>query len=181
VFSRCPTGGVCEGGTSLPYPQKGYWIDRTSYEYGDEVYRCIFDTCTGFDPVQELDHRAMDCWTMTGFNRSFCEGDQMMCSEGSTGPLCGTCIKGYHYDSGDRRCKNCLSSISSFVNISLFLLAMFGFIAAVNIWERVAHNNLAFIVTTFFQNMESGTLKVIWVTYQIIVSAVFNLEIEVFI
>lgn len=105
---KCPTGGVCNGGSSLPYPEPGYWIDRSEYKYGGDIYRCVIDTCVGYakreekildatygtdsllteeDDTSTSSYDYINCWSQDDFNRSVCNSNSLMCSKGSTGPL----------------------------------------------------------------------------------------------
>lgn len=86
---RCPTGGICEGGSSLPYPEPGYWVDRSFYKYGGDIFRCVIDTCVGYESrenklLAENDH--VNCWSQSDFNKTICSDPEfLMCATGSSG------------------------------------------------------------------------------------------------
>jgi hypothetical protein len=44
----CPEGAICSGGTTMPFPKAGWWIDRASYETGGAAFPCFRGTCDGF-------------------------------------------------------------------------------------------------------------------------------------
>ena len=44
----CPEGAICSGGTAMPFPKAGWWIDRSSYVAGSVAFRCTRATCEGF-------------------------------------------------------------------------------------------------------------------------------------
>ena len=44
----CPEGAICSGGTAMPFPKEGWWIDRSSYTAGGVAFRCLRGTCEGF-------------------------------------------------------------------------------------------------------------------------------------
>jgi len=44
----CPEGAICNGGTAMPFPKAGWWINRASYAAGNTAFRCVRATCLGF-------------------------------------------------------------------------------------------------------------------------------------
>ena len=44
----CPEGAICSGGTAMPFPKAGWWIDRSSYVTGGVAFQCFRGTCEGF-------------------------------------------------------------------------------------------------------------------------------------
>jgi len=44
----CPEGAICSGGTAMPFPKEGWWIDRSSYAAGGVAFPCLRGTCEGF-------------------------------------------------------------------------------------------------------------------------------------
>jgi len=44
----CPKGAICSGGTAMPFPKPGWWINRASYAAGSKAFRCVRATCLGF-------------------------------------------------------------------------------------------------------------------------------------
>ena len=83
---ECPEGAICLGGNLSPVPLPGYWVDRGEYSRGGDVYACVFETCVGASAKDEN----LACFSRLGFNQSACEPNELMCSKGSYGPLCGT-------------------------------------------------------------------------------------------
>lgn len=45
----CPSNGECLGGTELPRPRRGFFVDRSSLDFAHLVFRCHRETCTGTD------------------------------------------------------------------------------------------------------------------------------------
>lgn len=90
---------------SMPYPDKGYWIDRSSYKKAGDVYLCARDTCPGFEEIADEYkdgsdlHSIYQCWTYAAFYNassnwlaSQCsDSSDLQCSPGSQGPMCGSC------------------------------------------------------------------------------------------
>lgn len=101
----------------------------------------------------------------------------LLCSTGASGPLCGTCNYGFIYKAASRRCQPCEGAqVQSFIIMGIMgaaaALAALVFLFGVDLpcfrGNRVVH---------FFRSIDSGSLKVAWVTYQIIASTSFNLNI----
>ena len=98
---ECPAGAICKGGTAMPYPKPGYWIDRSDNtadgivaELRGKVWECPRDTCKGADGSNEGDDDGVDgdldgssCWTIDKYNASDCVDDALMCKGGATGPV----------------------------------------------------------------------------------------------
>ena len=103
--SECPTHASCVGGTSLPIPDKGFWIDRTELKFSDIVIRCPRGE-TACDSGDERQTRTKDCWSLSNF--SACSLG-LVCTPGSTGPLCGACDEGWA-KSLSQTCESCPSS-----------------------------------------------------------------------
>jgi hypothetical protein len=53
VSSPCVEHASCLGGLVGPIPDKGYWVDRSSYAFAAAVYRCPRNTCRGGGDVNE--------------------------------------------------------------------------------------------------------------------------------
>jgi hypothetical protein len=43
----CPANAVCAGGRQAPVPDRGWWVDRSRYQFAGELYRCSRSTCQG--------------------------------------------------------------------------------------------------------------------------------------
>jgi serine/threonine protein kinase/membrane protein implicated in regulation of membrane protease activity len=204
---ECPEGGFCPGGASLFYPKEGYWVDRSSYEYGDKIYECSWDTCIGFSAAKsrlvkgetndDMSEELLGCWEELSFNSSVCNADDLMCDEGSAGPLCGTCKDTYTYNSATRKCIDCdgdQSVIPAIVvgSIALLLvLLVIGFVLkdsplfggaglmetrhqAILLWNSI----LKIPPFSILKHVDQGMLKVIWGTSQIVGTISWNLSIR---
>ena len=79
----CPDDAICPGGEAMPWPQPGFWVDRSALIYGAEVYPCPRDTCKG--------GANSSCWAIEAYNSSsnlVCDANALQCAEGSAGPMC---------------------------------------------------------------------------------------------
>ena len=173
---------VCFGGAT---PRCVSYCCR--YEYADDLYKCSRDTCKGSDPSNFTGNAS--CWHEARFpeedDATFVTDDangcndesRLLCSNGASGPLCGTCDYGYIFKASSRRCERCAGAqLKSFIILGVMgavgALAALVFLFGVELpclrGNRVIH---------FFRCIDSGSLKVAWVTYQIIASTSFNLNI----
>jgi len=102
--ASCPQHMNCAGGKHAPAPEKGYWVDRSSYEFVKDVYPCPRRTCTGSKSTDS-------CWTAdnitTDVESGPCEENTLLCMEGSRGPLCGSCETHYIFKPISRVCEPC--------------------------------------------------------------------------
>jgi hypothetical protein len=77
----CPTFS----GNALPTPKADYWMDTHALKSfagaSVDIYRCPRLTCKGSTP----EHSA--CWLPD--NITTCNRDELLCTNGATGPLCG--------------------------------------------------------------------------------------------
>ncbi len=94
---ECPDNMKCEGGATLPYPMRGYWVSLESY---DEIFsenididaeRCIQHNCVGAE-----DAEVEGCFDGSA-PVADCDEDAL-CGVGSTGILCGICEYGYYLE-----------------------------------------------------------------------------------
>mmetsp|Transcript_31113 Transcript_31113/g.40023 ORF Transcript_31113/g.40023 Transcript_31113/m.40023 type:complete len:405 (-) Transcript_31113:1385-2599(-) len=169
--SSCPHHAVCNGGLFSPIPKQDYWIDHSSYDYAGDLYRCTRDTCIGGG-----NHSF--CWTLHGFNNTQCyENSALQCSEGSFGPLCGSCEQGYVYSVTSRTCDSCNEETKVFTYlimtglfILLLMMVMFSNLDEEHQWKQRFRGLIRYV--------DSGSLKVLWVTSQIIVSSSLTLNIK---
>jgi hypothetical protein len=166
--NSCPSHAECLGGVKAPLPDNGFWSDHSDYKYADDMYRCARSTCNG-----GTNHSS--CWTLNGFKESGCNQEQ--CIKGAKGPLCGSCSNGYVYNPSSSVCESCsenwvlIASVISGMFLVVFLVVIFLTMHRRQHGKKIAKAILKYI--------DSGTLKVIWVTYQIVVSASFTLNIRV--
>jgi hypothetical protein len=102
----------CAGDLQAPAPNKGYWVDRSSYDYVDELYACSRKTCKG-------SHSLSECWDYSNKSAAqshACNKDNVLCIAGSKGPICGkfSLIKMTHT-------QLCISlNLSKYLSLSLF-------------------------------------------------------------
>jgi hypothetical protein len=173
ISEACPTNGNCAGGLQGVAPNKGYWVDRSSYDYVDRLYSCPRLTCKGGNSNGS-------CWGYAAYNTSqssdadVCDADALLCTEGAIGPLCGSCDQDYVYRGETKTCVAC-GSAKKFAFTALGVAAA-AVIALIVLAAGYRHKNP---VSQFIKSMDSGSLKVLWVTYQIIMSVSWNLDIEV--
>jgi len=168
--SVCPS----ENGVELPTPTVGFWINThklSSFSGGHiDVYRCNRLTCKGTTP------ESSSCWLPS--NVTSCNRDALLCSNGATGPLCGSCGAGYVYSSADRYCITCTQSVARLIFMvsgALMLLITFVIVKVKNIrfkrWERTWLGNL-------MKHIDSGPGRVLWTNYQIIQSVSWSLDVS---
>ena len=107
----------------------------------------------------------------------FCDSAEVLCEKGSTGPLCGTCEYGYIFRTTSRTCELCQAAEGT----TFAVLAVGAALALVAVlvgygWLRVpcVRRNP---VLLFLSHIDGGSLKVVWVTYQLVASTSFNLQI----
>jgi hypothetical protein len=157
----------------------GYWVDISSYKYAGDLYKCSRDTCF----IASLQNTTSNCWKYTHFDSTnaslfYCNSDQLQCSRGAGGPLCGSCLDGYLFQSVANTCQECghvqLVSYVALACVVFVVLAIVIYFAhgdrfGVYDWELVR----------WLLNIDRGSLKVLWVTYQIIMSVTWNLDIQV--
>jgi len=135
----------------------------------NRIYHCPRLTCKGSDSRDA-------CWKYENFTSSSnkCDANTLICTEGAIGPLCGSCDFGYVYNAEIKSCTSC-GDAKKFAYTALFFT---GFMIIVIFALTVGYqqdNKLS----RFVKSLDSGSLKVLWVTYQIIMSVSWNLDIEV--
>jgi len=142
----------------------GYWLDAKSLSTfaSDEVevYRCPRDTCVGSSPT-----KFPSCWSAE--NVTSCASD-LLCSTGAVGPLCGACKEDFTYSSVNRKCSPCEEA-------NTLTLAMGGAVVVAVLVALAFHHELVALphaarASWFAQTLlvlDSGTLKIVWSTYQV--------------
>jgi len=128
---ECIDGASCPGGSSNPFPDAGYWVDRSKFSYGDRVYECPWNTCIGFQKVvnahdndDAMVNTLYACWSESTFDNKACDSSELMCAVGSTGPLCSTCEAHYTFVAADRTCLDCKSSEVALPSLALLIFGM---------------------------------------------------------
>jgi uncharacterized protein (DUF983 family) len=182
-----------------------FWVDRSAYDYSGVMYRCGRDTCKGGDVSAHLiatttvfnhgdemsavtssekkkkkSEALSQCWVYGHYNKSECKDkdDLLMCGEGANGPLCGSCKKSYTFNSVLNACEKCGGELSA---LFYAVLGSFLFVILL-VWFVDFYFKLSIrsnFMVHILSNMDSGSLKVIWVTYQIIISSSFTLNMKV--
>jgi hypothetical protein len=106
----CPNGGICLGGNFMPYPKVGYWIETKFQNIQSRgiVFACGSNSCPGFDLDRLPD--SLSCWKSSNYYDSNCNPNLLMCSKGSFGPLCGSCLPTYMFTTTSRSCIACKSA-----------------------------------------------------------------------
>jgi hypothetical protein len=192
---KCPNGAECVGGDRLPFPKEGYWHDFNEEKMKNAFYSCTFDSCLGLREVAKKDRTDDDtletlldlCFSKSGsLNSSRCDEDSLMCTEGSTGPMCGACLNDWIYSTSDRKCVKCSAKLwLSAVGVLLGILFVGGFVytfreGVVNAHPRlqpVLGEQLHFSFIRMIFSVNTGIFKVMWTTFQIIQSISLNLGI----
>jgi hypothetical protein len=187
----------------LPIPLEGYWVDRSSYEYAGTVYACPRDTCKGDSGGVNTARSSVsthvstasagaandECWTYGNYSTTGesgnCNDASLLCKEGSYGPLCGACSEEYVYNvviNSCEKCKHNAENVLLYIGIAMVTMVVSALFFCVVVKNKVfkgsfVHRNN--IMVKLLANVDSGSLKVIWVTYQIIVSSSLSLNIKV--
>jgi hypothetical protein len=156
----CPKNAECVGAYQAPIPNYNYWVDRRSYKYMISIHACVRSTCVF------LNRDTSDtCWNVnvtsfTDMSSSECDSNTLICDVGSEGPLCGSCKQGYVYESISRRCKVCSTSshITSQTWIGVSVVLALLTLVPIVYYSRAKE---------VFCYVDTGSLKVLWVTYQV--------------
>jgi uncharacterized protein (DUF983 family) len=155
VSTVCPDNAECFGAYQVPVPNNGYWVDRKSYKYMANIHACLRPTCV-FNNRNTND----SCWSINDVAlssaASMCDSDSLICGVGSEGPLCNSCKDGYVYESISHTCKVCSNPshvrTGSWVSGSIILVVLLLVLT---------------IRKGMFIHVDSGSLKVVWVSYQV--------------
>ena len=140
------------------------------------LYPCKRETCTGSGPDDDK------CWSRSSFHEgkrsevnSECKADALLCAVGSSGPLCGSCTPGFIYRANVKSCGPCDEAQATTlygVIAGLVLVALAGAVAAGLIPSPSPS------LSHICRSIDSGSLKVCWATYQIILSTSWTLDIR---
>jgi hypothetical protein len=166
----CPDHAACAGGNHGPAPLRGFWVDRASYAYAQYIYGCPRDTCKGSAPNAT-------CWLKNYYNSTSCDSNLIQCRIGAYGPLCGSCSAGYIYRGEKGYCEKCEQVSQSIAPILTIMgLCLIGALVVFQYRkEAIIKNNP---LVQFLESFDSGSLKVIWVNSQIVMSIGWNLDIK---
>ena len=162
-ITPCPAHAVCDGGTAMPRPEPGYWVDRRELENALFVYACPRETCTGGRSRDE------SCWDARNYNSTACFAqEEILCSEGAHGILCMSCEDSYTFNSALSQCLLCEG------NDNRIPLIIFGIVVLAAIICAVLYANgyrfpewvMDLHVVITINHVEKGHLKVAWVSAQ---------------
>jgi hypothetical protein len=162
-------------------------VGRSKYEYAAHIVKCSRNTCKG-------GNTASTCWKLDQYEDNHthtnlhvkCNSDSLQCVTGSIGPLCGSCDVGYVFRGSTNNCGPCKSAkLVSYIAVGSFmLLGVVAFLVSLQMKTNqtsavsmMIKNNR---VVNLLRSFDSGSLKVLWVTYQIIASSSFTLGITVY-
>jgi len=183
VATECPQNSVCGGGTLMPRPMRGYWVDRRDLKFSNSIYICPRETCNPQTTTTTTSSRRLvngvtsddrSCWDPNAYESNVCDSDNLLCIEGSRGALCGSCDNAYIYSSVDRICVACDVSLTrlTFIVGTATGLAL----AAVGLHFSGALEHMPTLLVGFGV-VDSGALRVAWANYQIIQSAARNIDV----
>jgi len=175
---ECPNHASCFGGSQIPVPKVNYWVDVSSnFKFADIMFPCSRLGCVG---VEASNH---SCWNQfLNVSDDFTATcNELQCGPGSYGPLCSSCLPDYIYRGEANDCVSCDGvsnfgeGIMAFLTCALFGYIYFKLFAGSSVLFRI---DFVKTICQFFSSFESGALKVMWVTYQIIMSTRWNLDIK---
>ena len=173
----CPVGSVCGGGELLPAPTEGKWIHRP-YEVGKAqssnvesiIYLCIRKTCAGAAKEGGLVFEP-ECWTPQALDAptSSCSADDLLCTRGAHGRLCGSCLDGFEFSSMSQQCESCPSNLWVYptiflaVGVAVAVLASLVYTGTLVIPPIIRESSLFGL----FRVADAGSVKVLFSTYQV--------------
>ena len=184
----CPDNAVCIGGNALPYPKPGYWSDYANYSESPDVpgqiltiFECDFTTCKGSPEALQR------CWTLAAIQNQSCDGDALLCGEGASGIVCGSCDNGYTFSNFERRCISCNDNghVVTRVATAFFMLAAIIYVTSSRIIACAQHfhilskdNWMVDGLVSLHNRTDVDKLKSGWVGLSIIASMPIAIEIN---
>jgi syndecan 4 len=184
TLTVCPINAECDGAQNFPRPKQGHWVDRRLAKYADVMRRCSRSTCKGGARKDIVN--GTSCWSSWHFNETWfnslsnssaihdCDTDSIQCTEGASGALCGSCDSGYVYSASDASCVACGEFWLSGTIVTVIVICLAGLIY----YQSKQLDLSTYSLFQFFGHFDGGSLKVLWVTYQIIASATSSLDIK---
>jgi hypothetical protein len=186
VATPCPKQADCSGGSAMPQPHVGYWVDRRSLDYVNKIYKCPRSSCK---PVRDGDHatstRNLDvdsatassqCWLIAAYNRSgvvddtSCTTDKLLCKPGNRGPLCSSCEQSWTYSTVERFCIECSSSheraliiIGVGTGIMVLLISLY----ATGLLQKMPNFVRKSSILGTLRQIDPGAFRVLWSNYQV--------------
>jgi hypothetical protein len=163
----CPKTGCCLGGYYTPQPLVNHWVSHLSLSFADNIFPCTRATCRDASPADPL-----ACWTRgAAFTSAQCADPTFTCAVGAAGPLCGSCAPSYDYSSSSLTCIPCEGANTASYTVLLVLLAGAALSAALRAGRIVMP---PWVLKSWpvgaLRQVETGMLKVLWATFQIISS-----------
>jgi hypothetical protein len=174
------------------------------------VYKCSRDTCDVSVTIDAASNRRLKedespwtpynyehrrrlgalskCFLLSNFTSKACS-DSVVCTAGSTGPLCGACKVGWTYNSSQRKCTLCGQSTTWLQAFGILVAALLvlGFFWHIRSGYLHIPQKLRFLAkgksevqvpfVGMFLSMDSGALKVLFSTLQIVMSVSWNLNV----
>jgi hypothetical protein len=109
-----------------------------------------------------------------------CNSDDLLCTKGAFGPLCGACDSGYYYAVTNMECVSCsggssLNTIILFCVLGVVLIAFVLIQVGVIQIPDISTNSFIFHFIRYF---DAGVLKVVFSTYQIIQGVTYSMDID---
>jgi len=182
VASPCPDDTICEGGYSFPVPQPGYWADRSKSKYLAFPYKCVRNTCEGAAEIigTEVVVTHSECWSQESVDNGECDSDELTCSEGSHGPLCGSCKSGYYFSAFALNCLECAQGSTTNTYIVLCVVLVIFVVLTLMYFEilQVPEVVSGSLLYQSAQKVEAGVIKVVFTTYQIIQGVTYSMDVE---
>jgi len=149
--------------------------------------------------LSELDHERdepfasrrlslADCFLLANFSSDACP-DSVVCTAGSIGPLCGACKVGWTFNASKRRCTLCSESATWLQAFGLLFGTVFIGGLLWNMRSGYLYIPLVFRAFTggkselkvplmgMLCSIDSGALKVLFSTFQIVMSVTWNLNV----
>ena len=180
----CPPHAICEGGSALPYPEKGYWMDTSKEEYladggmccsrefdfdgdGGQATCVISENCQGgadyFDLCFSSPERLEMCNTKGHLN--YTSTEKMMCGEGASGHLCDICVSPNYYNN-DGECQDCEGNVGPLIAIMCAFAA--GVVIAFIVYHKYGDYIMANYPLIIGAIFDTGRMKVAFANIQII-------------
>lgn len=202
--ANCPPGALCLGGNDMPRPMRGFWVDRSAIQFSGDIYKCPRETCIGDEDPGGVQPPSISgrrrrhllgvpepllnssCWNRFTYNESVrraegdaCNANTILCRYGSAGPLCSTCTENFIYSNAEKICIECNASWTfAMVVCSLGLLGLALYAAIYTGRLLVPAFVQRWWLVGMFRQIDSGTFRVMWSSYQIIQSCSWNLDVS---
>jgi hypothetical protein len=173
---------MCGGGTLMPEPQHGYWVDRSNLKYANFIYQCLRKTCV---PEPSRFHRSLNdadpssCWDQSAYGTPTsqsqnqdepCNSDELLCKAGSRGPLCGSCVDDFIYSSAGKVCVACSDPQTWVLALAVISVFFFG----VALWTFFSTSTTTVWWLDGKSLLAECSFRVLWANYQVTPTKVVN-------